>query len=606
MSIGVPTPIVLVDLGGGLNEQPAAGILDSEFAELENFYTLGKKIVRRKGVAKLTDAAWTQDLTGLVAYRRAEQITIPEEDRWLLLAGARDAILRLDGALLTPLTNLNAALPLNDNPWHFRQFEDEVFGVRKQDITEVSVGNGRLKRVNQANFGDAGIAAPPVGPTVVDGAAGLVEAGNYYYVVTYYNSLTGAESNPSPASAVLAHAGGFRVTVTIGSASADLQVDKVRIYRTLPNQTGEYYFVDQVANGTALYDDNKPLDSLGRTVSFSNGLPPGSLEGLEVFEERMWLHDGKSVFFSPIGLPQSYDPLDVIPAYKNDGHKIVALCAHGTQLMIPKTNAIHYVTGFGRSSFDLQTLSHHHGCAAGRTFKSVEGFLFWLAEDNVYASDGSSRPVAISTPKVRRTLDAIPAAQRALATAWVVPSQSLYVLSIPGVSDSVGNVVMLAYNWKSDSWATFRQASQLAPSFVLEAYDNSYAEVHYAIYYDGHVYQWNTGRTDNGTLIPAFLTTKAFQRGGKQLGVRTASILCPAVLADVSLQVYNDGGVILPSTPRDVSLDRGDGWKDYNLSSMGRLASEVQLHLSYIAEPDLEIEGLAINAMAFDRRRKAA
>lgn len=594
MSAGALVPIELASLGGGLNEGlPAAAIEDSEFAALENFYPFGTKLIRRGGLRRLTASPHGM-LTSLFAFKQTIGV-------WVLIAGARDGIYRLDGSALTALAYTDGPLPPTfTNPIQFRQHKGEMLAVSK--------GEGRLLRVTSNLYHAAGIPAPASAVTLADGAAGAVEAGDYYYVVTFYNTGNGAESNPSPASAKLTHAAAKRVTVSTIPISTNAQVNARRIYRTLLNQRGEYYFVGQINdNSTTTFDDNVVQDDLGQSVSIAgNGLPPTGLVALELFAERLFVSDGKDVFFSAEGLPQGFDALDEIPVYEDDGHEIRVLHAHGAQLIVGKTNGIHFITGVGRRSFALETLSNKHGVVAPLSMQSAEGAILWLAEDNVYRSDGVNPPVSVSTQKIRRTLDAIPKEMREKAASAVFPSRSWYVLSI-AESASTTNRKLLVYNYKTDAWTVFRYANGTgdAPGFLADFFDAYYGQVLYATMYDGHIYEWNSGNDDDGTPIAASLKTKAFSRSGFPLGVRLVSLLCAGLPESVRLRIFGDASSSA-SADRTVSLDRGSGWKDYNLSTLMRLATEVQLGLDYSGAQPLELEMLALSARGFNRRRKAA
>lgn len=616
MSQGKRLSYQILNLGGGhVDGLPAQHIEDTEAASLVNWIPFGSKLRRRPGTLRITTVPYAERISSMFPFKKAL-------GTWLLLAGVQTGIAKL-------VTGSLVALPIADggpyatgiDPWHFRQYRDEVLAARR--------GTGTLKRVTADLVQDAGIIAPATAPTLADGgAAGLIEAGTYIVVYTFANSANGAESNPSPPSNAVVIVANHKLTLTNIAVSPNGQVDRRRIYVTLPGQSGEYFFSDVIPNNfDTTFTINTPLAGLGRQVSFDNLPPPANVELVEIWRERAWVSDGRDLFFSNIiggqSNVQGFGAFNLIPVATDDGHRISVIHAHGAQLIVGKTNAVHFVTGAG-GAFALDTLSDNHGCIAPLSMRSAERLLFWYSGENVYRSDGVN-VVSISTVKIRQALDAIPDELRSSVVGAIYPRLSLYILSVS--RGSVRNDLMLAYNYKTDVWTTFELAdndtsiigptadictkcppvsiSPPAPkgfAFLGDFYDESTALVLYGALYDGHVYQFLVGRRDMDLNISARYRGKALglDEGALLKGVRRVSVLSPSVVGDIELRVFRDGSSS-PITFRVASLDQPREWKRVALSTMGALGATVQIGIDYEGEADMDLDGFIVEALGFKR-----
>ncbi len=603
----------VLNLGGGhVDGIPAQHIEDTEAASLINWIPFGSKVRRRDGTRRVTTYPYSERVTSLFPLKLSL-------GTWLLLAGTQTGIAKFSTGSLVALPVIDGLVyPSSIDPWHFRQYRDEVLAVRR--------GTGSLKRVTSDLMHDAGLPAPLTAPTLADaGVAGLIEAGDYIGVFTYANSQNGAESNPSPPSNTLTLAALRKRLWTGVTTSTNGQVDSRRLYATLANQTGEYFLVGVIDNNAAAsFTDNTDLAGLGRQVSFDNDLPPANLELLEIFRERAWVSDGRDLFYSNIiggqSNVQGFGAFNLITVSPDDGHRISVLHAHGAQLIVGKTNAIYFVTGAG-GAFALDTLSDKHGCVAPLSMQTAERLLFWYSGENVYRSDGIN-VVSISTVKVRAVLDAIPEAMKIRVVGAIYPRLSLYVLSVSGGGER--NEKMMAYNYKTDVWSLLdlqTVTTVIAPevdvcpfcptdaadsptsfAFLGDFFDVDSEQVLFGSLYDGHVYRFLNGDRDVGALISARYRGKALGLDQAALlkGIRRLSLLCPSVVGAVTVSIFNDGSPTAAAS-RTVSLLQPREWKRISLSTMGRLGATVQVGIDYTARHTVELDGFVLEAMGFKR-----
>jgi hypothetical protein len=577
--------VPIQDLGGSLNQGTAPSeIAPNEYASIANFYQFGAKLRRRGGMRRLTDTAFQECITGLVSYKPE---ALPPGGVDMMVAGLTRWG-RMVGSSITAIPNQTGfTIPTSTRRWTQFQYKNICYGIRS--------GIG-LVRSDGTYVGSAGIEAPTVAPTIADGAAGSIPAASFKAVYTFYNANTGMESNPSPVSNTLVHAGSKKISWTGIAVSTSVQVTSRRIYRTLPDQSGEYFLVAEIAdNTTTVYaSDDVLAQDLDRAVSMVNGTPPTGLLFGAVWKERLFPSDGKDVFNSEDGLIEAFDPEAIIPVFPDDGHEIRALHAYGDRLIIGKTNKIHYLVGSDPETFALLTLSDKHGCVSHHSMQSAEGHLFWLGSDNVYRSDGNN-VIGIASVKLRDIINAMDAEAARDSFAMAFPTLGWYILVIPGYAQ-------LIYNYRTDVWATVTTATymQAAGDF----FDTNSAQEMYVADDAGHVYRFHDtayGYDDSasalGTVITADALGRAWSEGGKSI-VERVELLCAQYSEQITLGIVSEGSSINSKTK---SLDYGSRWKVYGLSTRNQAKNMVQLRITYTGATAIELEGYALHISPLGR-----
>jgi hypothetical protein len=581
------------DVGGGLvdaDSLPRTIIPSKAWSRLDNFYSVGTSIRRRDGTARVTTSAYGQAISSLYTYKLTT-------GAWEMLAGAVSSLAKLvSGALVALPAAAGGTIPSATYPWSMRQFREVVYAARRDA--------GRLKRITLGSWQDAGIAAPSTAPTMADGGAGALPAATYYSVYRYRNSQTGALSNWSPVSSALALGASKKINHAALVASTNPQVDKIDIGRTLSDQTGEYFFVASVANGVTTYTGDQVLNAdLGDALNDTNGLPPDEARVLEVFAERLWLSAGTGVYFSQIGLPESWNAaVDYLPVFDDDGHEVRALLAIPGQLVVAKTNALRYVAGV--TKFEVGTLTEKHGCVAGETLKYALGNLIWYAGDNFYSyTGGDPRPLA--DKRIKALLDRVTPSAKQNVRAAIYPARNWYVAALP-LDGAPSPTVEVVYNYADDTWATFTRAQ--LPVAYGDFWNTDYTHLLYAASADGHVYDLASGTTDNGTAIAAVAETGelGFESDGTLKAIQRVSLLAPTIGETVTLKAYRNGAAAAHKTRSALSLAVAEEWKRYRLSTVDQLAKTLRLGIEYSGTAALRIDGWMIEALGTQRRGRAA
>jgi hypothetical protein len=528
--MGKKQKFLIRSLGGGLDEGgDPPDIPDDAMVQLENFYPFLSRLKSRLGLTKLTQAeAWDENVNSMFAYKT-------DAGAWKLVVGGQTKIGWLDGDNIANIGNFGDAYGTDESPWSWDQYVDMVYLCRSSA--------GSLQRTDAIAVGDAGISAPTAAPTLTDtAAAGDIAAGDYIGVYTYRNSVTGAESNPSPVSSTLAAAGAKKIKWTGVTASTNPQVNQRRLYRTLVNQDGEYYEIGDIDDNLTetLDSDNVLQADMGPQASFDNGLPPTTCAVLEIWGERAWITDGIDLFFSELGLPESFSEYSVISVKPDDGHKIRGLLGFGDRILVAKTNAMYYVVGTDESDFDLRVLSNRHGCVSGPSLKTSEGFAWWFGGDNFYMTDGNTVK-GIGDRHVINTLESISSTYYDKVTGAIDTRNEWYIAGVPADGASTINT-LLVYNYRTQTWTIFKYAG-VVPQILGDFYDTSYQPLLYASCGTGDIYQWNVGASDDGTAITAVLKTKwyGFDRDDILKLVKSVALHTNNLAESIDISLFVDG-----------------------------------------------------------------
>jgi len=483
----------------------------------------------------------------------------------------------------------------------FKQYKGILYAAR--------VGMGTLHRTDGVSVATAGIAAPASAATLAEGAAGALGAGDYIGVYTYYNTASRAESDYSPVSNTLTLGASKKINWTGITASSNGQCNARRLYRTLVGQQGEYFYVAQIGdNVTTTYTgDNVLMEDMGTAVGTKNGTPPTTVLFCEIFQERMWITDGLDMYYSELGLPESYGAYNYIPVAPDDGHEISGIKAFNERLLIGKTNAVYYLTGTDEMSFEVRTLTDRHGVASHHSMKTSEGLCFWFGGDNFYMTDGNSVR-AVGDVQVRALIDDIPAANYDLVVGGIDARRGWYIAGIPyGAGIDYINRI-LVYSYQTGDWAVFTYDSAIgAPQCFGDFTDENGKAIIYCPTYNsaGHVYQFNEGVDDYGNDIACALRTKSYGFGEedtmKFMKEVQVMISTTGEAEDITANLYVDDAAAAQDT---FTLNTYGGylWKRIAIANNTVLGNFMDVELTYTGNADFRIAGLGFKLVDTGRQ----
>lgn len=598
--MGASQRFALSDVAGGINEGAnRTDINDNEMAELVNWFPYTVRLKRRNGTRRVSSALaspngrYFENITNAFAYKQALGM-------WRLLVGGRTSIGKLDGSALVQIPQHFSESPFPDSskPWDFEIFKDIAYAVRK--------GGTGLQRTEGSFVTTAGIAAPTSVVTLADGGVGNLAAGDFLGVVTFFNSITAAESNPNPNSNKLTLGAGRFINWSGIPISSNPQVNARRLWRTLPNGDGVYFLVGTLNNNfSTTFVDNVIQAEQGVQVSFDNGLPPANPEMIAIWLDRAWLSDGRDVFFSEFLLPEAYSEFSTLSINPDDGHRVRGLLNFGDRLFVGKSNAVHFITTIDGFSFRVQTLSNEHGVFSHGSMKAAEGFAFWFGGDNFYQTDGNTVR-AIGDVKLRNTIDALNPATYDEITAAIDETNGWYIVTLPSVNK------MAVYMYRLGVWTTFdiRAADNalVTPGFIADFVDTNDKAVLYCNIPGGDadsIFQFNdpVTLTDDGRRIECRLTSKSFGFTEEQTLKIAGHIVLQVtpVAEDITITLKRDDDVLLAG-PATLNLFSDKQWFRVPLATNAAPATNIALVLQYTGTKALDVLGFGMTITDLERQ----
>jgi hypothetical protein len=583
--------IDLSDLGGGLNESDAASIADREAARLEGLYPVnGTSLWQTEGRESIASAA-SATITSIARYNPS----FSEVE--YTLVGMSGSIGRLSNGAIVPLSVADGRVyPSSDERWWFRQYNDEMFCCQK--------GNGSVKRIYGDSIVEAGIPAPTVQPQIVDdGSAGQKAGGTYVLGYTFYNSVTGAESNLSPLSKEATGVpAGRRLTASAIGTSTSPQVNARRIYVSLGDDQGTVYLVGQIDdNVTTTYIDNaKDPDDYGDAYEAANGLPPSQAVCLEIGMERLFVSDAQGLAWSEAKKPQSFKATSYKPISRQDGYDVTGLKwweDHG--LVCLKQNRGMLLRGTTPSEWEMVVLSDEHGSPAGQSIVIADGILYYYTGTNFVRSGGDRVEIIPNCDNVKETMDSIPDAYKADVQGFVLPSRGWVAWTVR--TDDGRKII--AFDYKANAWSIHPSA----PFATFRLLKSDQSEVVLASWYGENVLaEYLTGSDDDGDPLTCIWRSKAFGNAAFYHLVRYVRLLIttpiPRGKGSMTLRVINnnDGATIAQRTGIPLSAN---GWQPaITLPNAGQPAPLQQIELEYSGTRQLKLAAVQIVGVELPRR----
>lgn len=252
-----------------------------------------------------------------------------------------------------------------------------------QDRLYYSDGSIPKKSIDGLTWYNLGIVKPSNAPSVA-----LVQTGNltgdYQYCYTYYNSLDGAESQPSAYSSLLT-ATADKIDVSV-IASSDAQVDKIRIYR-LGGGFSTMLLAAEITNTTQTYSDNISDANIVGTALVSQyyGQAPIGLRYLTEHNAMFFGAVADKLYFSEIAFVNAWSPYNYID-FEED---ITGIGAMQNGLLVFTQFKTYIITGTSPQSLSKFLLNGNNGCILHDSIRYVGNMLVWLSNDSFCASAGS-------------------------------------------------------------------------------------------------------------------------------------------------------------------------------------------------------------------------
>ena len=407
--VKIPTRVKnleIPDLNGGLNiSVPAFNIQDNELSDGLNIDFFPNKLTgKRLGSLKYNDIVLknTGRIDGLHAFYKI--------NTRIVIAAIANELINVGRTSNTGITVSGETLD-SGAKWYFLDW-DESYVIMVNGAQRPMWWNGT------DDVWRLGIDAPTSAPTAADADpdSGSLDTGaDYFYFYTYFNSVTGTESNASPqlAAAVQTATGAIDITIPV-NASIDPQVDVVRLYRTSGGGvatddhrlTASAGFAATTLDTVALEVQDTVADSALSTVLHTDHNTPGqsastNFKHVMSINNRLFLI-GESgnvhkLYFSILGAPEYFPTLNIIIIEDAQGEPTGLWRLGNQNLVIFFESSVHMLTGaYSPDAIQVMTVTTNVGNLSGRTLGGDEAGVYFVAYDGIYYFDGRNQPVKIS------------------------------------------------------------------------------------------------------------------------------------------------------------------------------------------------------------------
>lgn len=243
-----------------------------------------------------------------------------------------------------------------------------------------------------------GIAAPTVYATKDSDISGSMAAGNYMYMLKFYNSVYGTESPFGIASAVLAVTASGGIKLDIGAQAVTGGVDIVKIYRTEVGGSSFKYLGQAAYSGSAIeYSDGTNDSGLGLVGDTDCDAPPSGANYILSALNMIFLAGFSSypnrLYYSRIGFPDYYtDETTGEARYLNvgraEGDRITGLVYRNGKIYVFKESSIWSVSSpHNPHEVNIDCVNTRFGCLSGDSLAQDERFIYFVSAEGVMMLD---------------------------------------------------------------------------------------------------------------------------------------------------------------------------------------------------------------------------
>lgn len=506
----------------------------------------GRSVVeKRKGYGTLNASAITgaAAVLGMHNYKRRDTTTGALTGYLLAISSGRLDYVNSSGTV----TNLSTGLDSSDpNAPDFATANNLAFytnGTNQGKVTIIAA------TPTLQNFG----IVAPAAPTAVATGSGVM-TGTYEVALSYYNSLTGQESSRSPVTSVTLASQQLRVTIP---DAADTQVDYVRIHI---RKTTLNAFLFRVSSGTGFntthggWVDNYGNVDLDLSDANLNSLlilspdedendpPPTALRFLEWHNSRLFGADEKLVYYSKIGLPESFDPEFYFNVNPDDGQKITAIHSAYEFLLIFKSRSTYALYGDDPNTWSIRQVFADIGCTSHRSVVTVEGITYWWSERGLVAWDGQGAPRVLGLELLQPDIEALNTAQfhNVVAAGDLLRQRVLFAVA---EASQTRNTITIPYNYRLQRFDAHKWDGIDTSSMTV--WDNSVGQPE--VLCGGYAGQIFTLWTATNDAVPSGTKEGSFTQSGTSLSTITGTgfLDTGGKLIERKVTLVDDDGIVI-------------------------------------------------------------
>jgi hypothetical protein len=304
-----------------------------------------------------------------------------------------------------------------------------------------------------------GIIRPTVGTLVAaDGGTGL-HSGTYDLRVTFANSSTGHESSASNTSAASVTVTNKALNWSNIPTASDPQVDTRYLYMRNIATMNQFLRAGTIANNTATTATTNLADTsllVSAPTTTSNNPPPSGAKYSAVFGNRLFLATPVGLYYSALGDPESFDPLNFESVDNNAGEIIQGIFQDHEVLMVFKIDRFYTVNGTEPGTWQIRITDADVGCVAHNTIVSANGYTWWWSRNGLVRWNGYNAADQIGTRLLGDTSTIIDYNQTAIAHVAYSEAQQRLLFALPGIGQTRNTLIIpfavLADVFEASSW----------------------------------------------------------------------------------------------------------------------------------------------------------
>lgn len=234
------------------------------------------------------------------------------------------------------------------------------------------------------------------------------------------------------------------------------------------------------------------------------------------FRDRLWavnLDDSGDYsirWSAPVPYHHVWPVINIETLMEDDNSPTTGACGFQQNLTVFKEDSIWMMEDVGTTDLGLESFNPRRvvagvGCVSNSSVAEVQGRLVFLAEDGIYAYNGTPQIEKLSY-RIQDTINSINPARRPFAKAVNLSQKNLYLLAV-AVNGSNTNNLVIVWDYKNDVWWLWDSLE--VQQWLL---DEGASDDQRLYFQDSHmrVFEFFVGNQDNGSAISSYVLTQRF------------------------------------------------------------------------------------------------
>jgi len=298
---------------------------------------------------------------------------------------------------------------------------------------------------------------------------------------------------------------GKKINLSNIPISPDPKVNARRIYRILNDGEIFFWLDDILDNSTTTYEDNfTDQDLMGSDEVSYDRWPPPKGKFFEIWDNRLWICDGKFVYFTNTGTFEEWCADNFLVFQRREPGDLIGLKAFGDNLYVFKNSFRFKVEKQGESLYQINQLPEKIGTDCHASIAVCDLLLIWHSEHGIEVFNGNNCYRPILSRFVKRTLDSLNKEFIHKAFAGHDAVDGKYWFAFPTGSNTEPDKV-LVFDYLINVFTVYKFAKGVTALKTIT--DSLNRKLLLSGTPDGYIYQHYSGYKDDETAITANFKT---------------------------------------------------------------------------------------------------